>query len=59
MENELPDYMACNYCFRPMQKLSERMKGITIVQRTFICSCQGTIRYENVHLVEEKKLVTQ
>jgi len=40
----------CTYCLQPMQKCVEKFdeQGKTIVVQ-YICSCRGTVRYENYH----------
>lgn len=53
---------ACQFCLQPMQLLGEvfDING-KVISRTFICSCQGPVRYENYHagdVHQDKKSAT-
>lgn len=46
----------CTHCFKPMQKCTEKFdeNGKTLYVQ-YICSCQGTVRYENYHAGDRHK----
>jgi hypothetical protein len=39
----------CPDCGMPMQIYNEVKHEDFVIQRTFLCSCKGPVRYHNVH----------